>query len=141
MTFKKELIKLGEISPALRPHIRKVLAATEVAWVLTVPKTTSWATYTKELQDVADGSKEMLYKVRGFPKDMKKGHKCYIVHDGFVRGYMGISSLQDNEGFTCETTGTEWAAGKYIGRTGKFHTLETPVEMQGFRGIRKYTSK
>lgn len=107
------------------------------SWVITVPKTTKWETYCKEIDAVKDGTQEMRYKTRYFPKEMKVGDKCYIVHDGMVRGWMEITKLLDMpEGFTCSTTGAFWEAGKYIVRSGPFH--EENTTMKGFRGVREY---
>jgi len=109
------------------------------AWVLTVPKTTEWKIYLKEIETVKDGTQEMRYKTRYFPKEMKVGDKCYVVHDGFVQGWMKITKMLDMpEGFTCTTTGNYWEPGKYIVRSGPFHH-ESGTPMTGFRGIREYT--
>ena len=47
------------------------------------------------------------------------------------------SSVEFNNGFECEITGDYWKAGHYIKRSGKFHKIK-PIEMVGFRGIRKF---
>jgi predicted RNA-binding protein with PUA-like domain len=109
-----------------------------MSWVITIPKTTPWAEYQKELDDVADGSMVMNYRTRYFPGEMKPGDKCYLVHDGRVRGWMAIVGLVDAKSdWRCETTGKVWPAGKYIQRSGEFHKVDGP-EMTGFRGVRKF---
>lgn len=109
-------------------------------WVVTVPKTTKWSDYEKELAAVADGSQVMNYRTRYIPKEMKVGHRCFIVHDGKVRGWMPIVGLVEREeSWQCLTTGKWWEPGKYIQRSGKFTPVDGP-DMKGFRGIRKYSS-
>jgi len=109
-----------------------------MAWLITIPKTTPWAEYQKELAAVADGSQVMNYKTRYIPEKMKKGDRCYLVHDGRVRGWMEIVGLVEREEpWTCTTTGTRWPAGKYIQRAGPFHKVDGPA-YTGFRGIREY---
>lgn len=138
-----QLNALAESQPQLKGHIRAVLthlrAKTAKSWMVTVPKKTKWEEYQKELDAVSDKTEEMRYKTRYFPKDMSVGDRCYIVHDGQVRGWMEITDLLDEpEGFTCTTTGKEWPPGKYIVRSGTFHEEDGP-EIGGFRGVREYT--
>jgi len=108
------------------------------SWVLTVPKTTAWSDYQRELAAVADGSVVMNYRVRFFPKGMQAGDRCYVVHDGRVRGWMKVVGLVDApDEWTCTTTGRRWPPGRYIQRSGPFHAVDGP-EMTGFRGVRRY---
>lgn len=110
----------------------------EQSWVLTVPKSMDWAEYQRELAAVADGAMRINYRVRYFPKGMRVGDRCYIVHDGRVRGWMEIVGLADYQtGWTCTTTGREWPAGRYIQRSGPFHPTDGPA-MVGFRGVRRF---
>ncbi len=107
-------------------------------WVVTVPKTESWKAYSRELATVADGSSVMNYRVRYFPKELKVGDRCFIVHDGQVRGWMKIVGLVDAPSpWQCTTTGKWWQPGKYLQRSGPFTKVDG-VEMTGFRGIRQY---
>lgn len=107
-------------------------------WVLTIPKTTKWSEYEKELAAVADGNSVLNYKTRYIPKGMSEGDRCFLVHDGQVRGWMPIVGIiERKEGFQCLTTKKWWPAGKYIQRSGKFTKVDGP-KMKGFRGIRKY---
>lgn len=107
-------------------------------WVITIPKTVSWKDYEREILDVNDGELVMNYRTRFFPKGMTIGDRCFIVHDGAVRGWMRICGLVDApRDWTCQTTGNLWPAGRYIQRTGKFHHVDGP-SMTGFRGVRSY---
>ncbi len=113
-------------------------ASQQSDWVLTIPKSVNWSIYERELAAAADGSQVMNYKTRFIPKGMRKGDRCFLVHDGRVRGWMAIVGLEDRaEPFTCSTTGRTWPAGKYIQRSGPFHKVDGPA-MIGFRGVRKF---
>lgn len=108
------------------------------SWILTVPKTTPWPTYQKELATVADGTSVLNYRTRYIPKDMREGDRCYVVHAGRVRGWMVITGLVDHaQAWRCSTTGDTWPPGKYIQRSGSFHEVEGP-NFKGFRGVRRY---
>lgn len=102
--------------------------------VITIPKSIPWSEYEKELARAEEGE-VMNYKVTHFPKT-KVGCKCYVVHEDHIRGYMQISGMSEKE-FTCSTTGKEWK-GKFVERTGKFHKLDQPIPMKGFRGYRYF---
>ena len=107
-------------------------------WIITIPKTVRWSDYQVELETVKDRTSVMNYRTRFFPKEMVIGDRCYTVHDGRVRGWMDIVGLRESEtGWQCSTTGAWWPAGKYIQRSGHFHTVDGP-EMTGFRGVRKF---
>lgn len=107
-------------------------------WVITIPKTIAWKDYQRELATVADRTQVMNYRVRFIPKDMSEGDRCFIVHDGRVRGWMEIVGLIARaEPWTCTTTGTRWPAGNYIQRSGPFTLVDGP-EYTGFRGVRKF---
>lgn len=109
-------------------------------WVITIPKTVQWSDYQKELQTVSDGDQVMNYRVRFFPKEMKEGDRCYIVHDGRVKGWMSIVGLAEQSlSWRCSTSGATWPAGKYIQRSGPFYPVDGP-SMIGFRGVKKFVS-
>lgn len=106
-------------------------------WVITVPKTTHWEDYQKEINVVSDHSHTMNYHVPHFPKEMKVGDRCFVVWNGKVRGWMEIVGLEETDPWTCSSTGKDWPAGKYIVRSGPFNLVDGP-EMNGFRGIRRF---
>ena len=109
----------------------------KVALCITVPKHISWSEYEKELADVADGNMEMNYKLSSFPKRVSVGDRCYVVHNGMIRGWMTITGIeQREESFKCETTGRIWNSGVYVKRSGPFHYLKNPVPMKGFMGYK-----
>lgn len=104
--------------------------------VITIPKTISWSEYEKELA-AAEKGETLNFKVRHFPKT-KPGNRCYVCHDGSIKGWMEISKLSEKE-FECTTTGKTWK-GKFVERSGKFNKLDEPIPMTGFRGF-KYFNK
>jgi hypothetical protein len=104
--------------------------------MITIPSSTKWETYKKELDIVADGSNVMNFKVSSFPKKANINDKCYIIHKGYICGYMYISGFSE-EGFTCGVTGKNYN-GKFIQRTGKFYKLDHPIPQKGFQGFRYF---
>ncbi len=107
-------------------------------WVITVPKTVDWKTYEKEIATVVDGESEMNFKVPPHFKSAQKGDRCYVCHDGQVKGWMLVTGLERyDQNWECTTTGKIWTAGTYLKRSGPFHKIE-PISMKGFQGIRKF---
>jgi len=101
--------------------------------IITIPAKIEWEDYKKELSKVENGVGILNFKVSKFPKDAHVGNKCYVVHRGFIKGYMIISGFSEKN-FKCQITGKKWV-GKFIERTGKFHYIE-PEPMYGFQGFR-----
>jgi hypothetical protein len=103
--------------------------------IITIPSSiTNWF---KECQEVEkDENLELRYHVRALPKKCKVGDKCFVIQNGFIRGYHIISKLDYVHSFVCSTTGKKWGAGYYIIRKGKFYELNQPVPMKGFQGFR-----
>lgn len=99
--------------------------------LITVPKTVDWRVYEQELAIAAEGG-TVSFKVANFPK-CEAGDRCYVVHDGLVKGWMSISALRHND-FKCEVTSQHWL-GKFVERSGAFHKVE-PVAHKGFQGFR-----
>ena len=106
-------------------------------WIVTIPKTTEWDDYQKELDSVKDGATVLNYKTRYIPKDMQIGDRMFITWNNDVKGWMEIVDFGPTSGFECETTGKEWSGGNYIQRSGEFHPVSGEI-YNGFRGIRKY---
>lgn len=102
--------------------------------IITVPKSIKWVNYEKELEVVKDGDMIISFKVANKP-NCKVGDKCYVVYDGFIRGWMNIVGINENS-FDCTTTGERWE-GIFIERSGIFNYIE-PIPMKGFQGYRYY---
>lgn len=103
--------------------------------IITIPKKIKWVEYQKELDIVHDGSNTMKFKVPFFPKSTNIGDRCYVVHNGCIRGWMEITNFMEDS-FTCTTTGRKWH-GKFIERSGQFHKIR-PIAYKGFQGWRYY---
>lgn len=104
--------------------------------VVTLPSNISWENYQKELDKVKDYEEVMNFKVYNFPKGIKHGDKCYVVHRGYVIGWMKIIGFSEKD-FKCSTTGKQYS-GKFIERSGPFHYLDTQIPMKGFQGFRYF---
>lgn len=110
-------------------------------WAITVPKTIPWSEYEKELKAVEDWSQEMNFKVPPHFKAAKAGDRCYVVHDGEVKGWMEITGLEKfDKPWRCSTTGQTWQPGTYLKRSGPFHPVKD-MKMKGFQGIRRFIKK
>lgn len=103
--------------------------------IITLPKSISWEDYQTELKKVEDFSETMSFKVPHLPKGNIE--KCYIVHNGQIKGWMKVTNIIDNLEFTCTTTGQTWS-GKFIQRSGPFHYLENEVPYKGFQSWRYF---
>lgn len=101
---------------------------------ITIPKSILWTTYSEELR-AAESGDIINYKVSFFPKGIEFGKsRCYVVHDGMVKGWMTIVGFSEAP-FRRSVTGKQWI-GKFICRSGVFHDMKTIVPMNGFRGFR-----
>lgn len=116
-------------------------------WIITVPKTTDWEQYKKELKTVADDDKASLFfKVPPHFKAAQKNDRCFIVHNGEIRGFHLVKGVVKREAFFCSTTGDQWPKGTYIERAGSFYSSEyyytwkfdDKLKMKGFQGIRSF---
>lgn len=108
--------------------------------IITIPQSISWKEYEKELKAVEDGTQVMYFRVPNLPKKANIGDRCYICYRHLVVGWMEIVYIGQAPTFECTTTGTQWPAGNYIGRSGKFHYLKNPGitggGYPGFQGFR-----
>lgn len=105
------------------------------AIIVTLPKSVKWGDYEKELRAVEDYSQVMNYKVSSIPKDIDNIKRCYLVYDGYIRGWQEVVGYQSGTEFDCTTTGKNWK-GNFIQRSGPFHYLPKPLPMKGFMGWR-----
>lgn len=106
------------------------------ALLITIPKSTKWEEYQKELDAVKSEEMEMNFKVSSLPKGVNVGDRCYLVYNGFIVGWMKISFLGEKE-FDCTTTGKKWK-GNFVSRTGEFHELKKKIPYKGFQGYRYF---
>lgn len=110
------------------------------AIVVTWPKTRPLRSYLRELARAADGDQVINFRVPGHPP-VKPGERCYMVHDGFVRGYNTVLRVEHRAAgeVTDPVTRRPWPAGWYVVRDPVWHALEKPVRMDGFRSWRYAT--
>ncbi len=123
----------------LKTNLKQILEEifkSERSIIVTLPSSISWADYEKELRNVANYKHVMNFKVHNFPKGIHKGDKCYVVHNGFVIGWMEIVGFTE-EPFICTTTNKKWD-GKFIQRSGPFHYLNEKIPYKGFQGFRYF---
>ena len=106
----------------------------KIGLVITIPKSVKWEDYQKELNAVADGRQEMNFKVPTLPKKVNVGDRCYLCYNGYIIGWMTISSMGPKT-FKCTTNGTDWT-GNFVSRSGKFHRLDNPIPCKGFQGYK-----
>lgn len=105
-----------------------------IAIAITIPQTQSWQSWLDEVAHAIMYDEIMNFKVGGFPTGIDKGSKCFVVHQGKVKGYQIICGFTEQE-FQCTTTGKQWT-GKFIQRLPKFYPLEREVDMKGFQNFR-----
>ena len=125
---------MDKISEIIKEEINKIINGKAI--VITIPKSIKWEDYEKELKTVEDYSQVMNYKVSTIPKDIENIKRCYVVYDGFVRGWQEVVGYECGKTFDCTTTGKNWS-GNFIQRSGPFHYV-TPTPMKGFMGWRYY---
>lgn len=104
--------------------------------IVTLPSTTKWCDYEKELAKVSNYKNVLNFKVHNFPCGVKEGDKCYVVHNGEIMGWMEIVGFSEKD-FKCSTTGRKWS-GKFIERSGPFHYIEENIPYKGFQGYRYF---
>lgn len=104
--------------------------------IITLPSSVNWEDYEKEIDKVKNYKQVMNFKVHNFPCGITVGDRCYIVHRGFIRGWMEIVGFSEKD-FSCTTTGKKWR-GKFVERSGPFHYIEENLPYKGFQGFRYF---
>lgn len=104
--------------------------------IITLPSDIKWEDYEKELRKVANYNCVLNFKVHNFPTGVHEGDKCYIVHQGYIKGWMDIVGFSEKE-FNCSTTGKKWQ-GKFVERSGPFHYISEKLPYKGFQGYRYF---
>lgn len=117
-------------------QILEEIFRSERSLIITLPSTTKWSDYENELRKAANYKHVLNFKVHNFPNGIHKGDKCYIVHNGYVMGWMEIVGFSE-EPFVCTTTNKKWD-GKFIQRSGPFHYLKEKIPYKGFQGFRYF---
>lgn len=121
--------------PNLKNILNEILKK-QRSLIITLPSSINWDDYEKELRKVANYKYVLNFKVHNFPSGVHKGDKCYIVHNGMIKGWMEIVGFSEKE-FTCSTTNKKWE-GKFIERSGPFHYMQENIPYKGFQGFRYF---
>lgn len=111
--------------------------------VATWPKTRSLESYVRELEEAAALGFLINFRVANLPSWSDEilnecYPRCYMVHDGYVRGYNYIKEARYHPENTVSRVKNDawagfWPAGKYIVRYPEWHEIE-PIPMKGFQG-------
>ena len=117
-------------------NILEEISKNKRSLIITLPSTINWEDYEKELRKTTNYKQSLNFKVHNFPKGIHKGDKCYVVHKGFIRGWMEIVGFKE-ESFICTTTKKKWN-GKFIQRSGPFHYIQEKLPYRGFQGFRYF---
>lgn len=103
--------------------------------IITIPKTTSWEDYKKEIRACETSEDTMMcYKVHNIPRNTVVGDRCYVVYCDKIIGWMNICYMGWISRQHCTTTQRLMGDGYCICRSGRFHYLEESIPMKSFRG-------
>lgn len=115
--------------------------------IITWPKSRPLQSYLDELAKAEKAGLVINYRVAhvpafGFGAWAGRPGRCYVVHDGAVRGYNEILYVTHREEgeVTDPLTDQSWPAGNYIVRDPRWYPIN-PVPMAGFRGFRYATAE
>lgn len=106
--------------------------------IVTIPAKIPWTLVQHEFGRCEDWAESKLFKVSNLPRSGNVvGAKCYVVHDGLVRGWIAITGLIPHKRFRCTTTGAVYE-GSFIETSGPFSYMKDKINMKGFQGWRYY---
>jgi len=76
-----------------------------------------------------------------FPNHTEVGEKCFIVHDGYIRGYQIIKEFKKRKNdFKDLETGKSYEAGSYVVLQDEFYFIP-PVKKNDFEGYQYFKEK
>lgn len=104
--------------------------------LITLPSSVTWKEYEKELRKAANWKYVLNFKVYNYPNGVHKGDKCYVIHNGLIKGWMEIVGFKEKE-FTCSSTNKKWQ-GKFVEQSGPFHYLNEKIPYKDFQGFRYF---
>lgn len=109
--------------------------------ILTWPKNRSLESYLLEMKRAERAGLVVNYRVHHPPKSDDPWGRCYMVHDGAVRGYSRIIEVVHRAAGEVSRVGSDswegfWPEGWYIVREAVFTLLDEPIPYKGFRGFR-----
>lgn len=101
---------------------------------VTWPKGSPLSVYLERLEYAVAYGLEINFRVPSKPRVTPE--RCYMVHDGKLRGYNLIRSIEYRGPREVEKAGGGfWPEGWYIVRAPEWHPI-LPVPMRGFQGYR-----
>lgn len=107
--------------------------------VVTWPKSRSLQSYLDELQKAQKTGKHILFRVGRMPRRVRAGDRCYMVHTGYVRGWVRVTDLhfpQEGQPPINPITGERMREGAYIVRSPIWRFLQEQPPVSGFQGVR-----
>jgi hypothetical protein len=105
--------------------------------VVTWPKSRTLDDYVTELAKAKDDGKVINFRVANRP-NVQPGDRCYMVHDGAIRGWTKVLEVRRSRIVVNVKTGEHMAPGLFIVRDPEWHALDEPIPMKGFQGFRYY---
>ena len=107
--------------------------------IITIPKTTSWEEYKREIQTCETSPEIMMcYRIGNTPRNSTVGDRCYVVYCGKIVGWMSLCYIGWLGWQKCTTTQRLMSDSNYICRSGQFHYLSENIPMKSFRGWRYF---
>lgn len=109
--------------------------------IVTWPKSRTFASYIAEVHNAERDGLVLNFRVRTRPGGMPE--RCYMVHDGAVRGWLPMHAIVFHEEGAVARVKSDpipggWPAGWYLVRLPNWHDLEPVYPMAGFRGYRYF---
>lgn len=107
--------------------------------VITWPKSRPLQSYLEQLEVASKLGENISFRVSSLPKWRAFGTRCYVVYDGYIRGYNYLIDAYYANGNTIKDpiTGKFWPEGNYLVRNPIWHKIDL-VPMKGFQGFRYY---
>lgn len=104
--------------------------------IVTTPKSQSKlaAEEAEELKMFGGGFYFRVFRKR--PKNLNIGDRVFYVEDGYVRGFLKVTEIIDQEINICETSGNDFGSGVRVEMDAKDWKWIKPIPMKGFQGWR-----
>lgn len=102
--------------------------------IITLPSAIEWKYFLKDFSEIESGKNQFLFKVSKKPKNVKTGERCFLVHDGLIRGYWIIKEFKNTK------FNDEFLEG-FIIVPSSFYAIQPSPDMAGFRGFRYMTDE
>lgn len=104
--------------------------------VVTWPKSRELQSYLDELAKAHQQGLVINYRVSVLPRAVPE--RCYMVHDGAVRGWNRVLGMGDRTDVVDPITQSLMEPGVFITRDPVWHPLADPIPMRGFQGWRYF---